>query len=64
EGKGIELADRLASLDISIATSVPIGRGVMPIPLLQKQGVNDLQWRNPYANKSIGISLFLYYQLD
>jgi cytosine/adenosine deaminase-related metal-dependent hydrolase len=42
EGKGIELADRLASLDISIATSVPIGKGVMPIPLLQKQGVNVL----------------------
>jgi cytosine/adenosine deaminase-related metal-dependent hydrolase len=42
EGKGIELANRLASLDISIATSVPIGRGVMPIPLLQKQGVNVL----------------------
>jgi cytosine/adenosine deaminase-related metal-dependent hydrolase len=42
EGKDIELANRLASLDISIATSVPIGRGVMPIPLLQKQGVNVL----------------------
>lgn len=42
EGKGIELANRLASLDISIATSVPIGRVVMPIPLLQKQGVNVL----------------------
>jgi cytosine/adenosine deaminase-related metal-dependent hydrolase len=42
EGKGIELANRLASLDITIATSVPIGRGVMPIPLLQKQGVNVL----------------------
>ena len=42
EGAGIELANRLSSLGISIASSVPIGRLVMPIPLLQKQGVNVL----------------------
>jgi cytosine/adenosine deaminase-related metal-dependent hydrolase len=40
--EGMELVNRLASLGISIATSVPIGRNVMPIPLLQKQGVNVL----------------------
>jgi cytosine/adenosine deaminase-related metal-dependent hydrolase len=41
-GADVELADRLASLGISIASSVPIGKGVMPIPLLQKQKVNVL----------------------
>ncbi|GHI01619.1 amidohydrolase [Neobacillus kokaensis] len=39
-GADIELASRLASLGISIASSVPIGKGVMPIPMLQQQGVN------------------------
>jgi cytosine/adenosine deaminase-related metal-dependent hydrolase len=42
EEKGLELANRLSSLGISIATTVPIGRTIMPIPLLQKQGVNVL----------------------
>lgn len=41
-GADVEMADRLASLGISIASSVPIGKGVMPIPLLQKQKVNVL----------------------
>lgn len=41
-GADIEMADRLASLGISIASSVPIGKSVMPIPLLQKQKVNVL----------------------
>ncbi|MGO4548822.1 amidohydrolase family protein [Paenibacillus sp. 2TAB23] len=41
-GADIEMADRLASLGISIASSVPIGRSVMPIPLLQKQKVQVL----------------------
>lgn len=40
EGEVIELANRLASLGISIASSVPIGKSVMPIPLLMKQKVN------------------------
>lgn len=39
-GADVELFDRLAALGISIASSVPIGRSVMPIPLLQKQKVN------------------------
>lgn len=42
EESGIELANRLASLGISIASTVPIGKTVMPIPLLQKQGVEVL----------------------
>ncbi|MDQ6419335.1 amidohydrolase [Paenibacillus sp. LHD-117] len=41
-GADIELFNRLASLGISIASSVPIGIRVMPIPLLQKQKVNVL----------------------
>ncbi|WP_338473192.1 amidohydrolase [Niallia sp. XMNu-256] len=35
-----EIANRLASLGISIASSVPIGEGVMPIPTLQNHKVN------------------------
>ncbi|MFD1779243.1 amidohydrolase family protein [Fredinandcohnia salidurans] len=42
EESGIELANRLASLGISIASTVPIGKTVMPIPLLQKKGVEVL----------------------
>ncbi|WP_099364449.1 amidohydrolase [Fredinandcohnia onubensis] len=42
EESGIELANRLASLGISIASTVPIGKSVMPIPLFQKQGVEIL----------------------
>ena len=42
EESGIELANRLASLGISIASTVPIGKTVMPIPLFQKQGVEVL----------------------
>ncbi|WP_094366031.1 amidohydrolase [Sutcliffiella cohnii] len=42
EESGIKLANRLASLGISIASSVPIGKTVMPIPLLQEQGVEVL----------------------
>ncbi|ATP41662.1 deaminase [Solibacillus sp. R5-41] len=34
------IANRLASLDISIASTVPIGQMNMPIPLLQKEKVN------------------------
>lgn len=41
-GADEEMANRLASLGISIASSVPIGTSVMPIPLLQKKGVNVL----------------------
>ncbi|HWO95175.1 MAG TPA: amidohydrolase [Bacillus sp. (in: firmicutes)] len=40
DGADVEMAERLASLGISIASSVPIGSLVMPIPLLQKQKVN------------------------
>lgn len=39
-GPDVELFDRLAALGISVASSVPIGKSVMPIPLLQKQKVN------------------------
>jgi len=39
-GHDVEMANRLASLGISIASSVPIGKNVMPIPLLQKHKVN------------------------
>ncbi|MEI4623421.1 amidohydrolase family protein [Bacillus cereus] len=39
-GADIEMANRLASLGISIASTVPIGKNTMPIPLLQKQKVN------------------------
>ncbi|MEH7235426.1 amidohydrolase family protein [Bacillus sp. JJ1562] len=42
EESGIELANRLSSLGISIASTVPIGKTIMPIPLLQKQGVEVL----------------------
>lgn len=41
-GEDEEMANRLASLGISIASSVPIGKGVMPIPLLQQKGVKVL----------------------
>lgn len=40
DGADVEMANRLASLGISIASTVPIGDIVMPIPLLQKQKVN------------------------
>ncbi|UOQ95601.1 amidohydrolase [Halobacillus shinanisalinarum] len=40
DGADVEMANRLASLGISIASNPPIGKGVMPIPLLQKQKVN------------------------
>ncbi len=39
-GEDVEMADRLASLGISIASSVPIGKSVMPIPLLLERKVN------------------------
>ncbi|MCC3357800.1 amidohydrolase family protein [Bacillus sp. REN16] len=42
EESGIKLANRLASLGISIASTVPIGKTIMPIPLLQRQGVEVL----------------------
>ncbi|MEH7384691.1 amidohydrolase family protein [Bacillus sp. JJ1521] len=42
EKLGIDLVNRLASLGISIASSVPIGKTIMPIPFLQKQGVEVL----------------------
>lgn len=42
EAEGIELAKRLATLGISIASSVPIGKTIMPIPMLQQQGVEVL----------------------
>ncbi|MEW9672956.1 amidohydrolase [Ammoniphilus sp. 3BR4] len=43
DGADVEMANRLASLDISIASSVPIMKqNVMPISLLQKQKVNVL----------------------
>lgn len=35
-----EMANRLASLGISIASTIPIGKNAMPIPILQKQKVN------------------------
>lgn len=40
DGADVEMAKRLASLGISIASTVPIGKDVMPIPLLQKHKVN------------------------
>ncbi|QGQ45684.1 amidohydrolase [Metabacillus sediminilitoris] len=40
ESVAIETANRLASLGISIASTVPIGGFIMPIPILQKQNVN------------------------
>ncbi|WP_408011811.1 amidohydrolase [Pseudalkalibacillus sp. A8] len=39
-GADVEMANRLASLGISIASHVPNGKGVMPIPMLQEQNVN------------------------
>ena len=42
EKEALQIANRLASLGISIASSVPIGREIMPIPLLQKENVNVL----------------------
>lgn len=47
-GADIEMANRLASLGISIASTVPIGKNTMPIPLLQKQKVNVM-----FGNDSI-----------
>ncbi|MFJ7729805.1 amidohydrolase family protein [Neobacillus sp. NPDC097160] len=41
-GEDVELVNLLASLGISIASSVPIGKSVMPIPLLQQHKVNVL----------------------
>jgi cytosine/adenosine deaminase-related metal-dependent hydrolase len=40
EGAAEEMASRLATLGISIASSVPIGPTIMPIPLLQKHKVD------------------------
>ncbi|OPA74790.1 deaminase [Paenibacillus selenitireducens] len=34
-----ELAERMASLRMSVASSVPIGRNPMPLPMLKKKGV-------------------------
>ncbi|OAB46742.1 amidohydrolase [Paenibacillus antarcticus] len=34
-----ELAERMASLGMSIASTVPIGRTMMPLPMLHKKGV-------------------------
>ncbi|MHA6480689.1 amidohydrolase family protein [Paenibacillus sp. strain BS8-2] len=39
-GADVELFSRLAALGISIATCVPIGRSIMPIPKLLEQKVN------------------------
>ncbi|SDC23675.1 Cytosine/adenosine deaminase [Paenibacillus sp. CF095] len=35
-----ELAQRMASLGMSIASTVPIGRTMMPLPMLHRMGVN------------------------
>lgn len=40
ESRLINIADRLADAQIGIISTVPFGQLVMPIPLLQKQGVN------------------------
>jgi len=34
-----EVAKRMASLGMTIASTVPIGRTMMPLPMLHKQGV-------------------------
>ncbi|MFC4775677.1 amidohydrolase [Paenibacillus sp. GCM10023252] len=39
-GEDEALFSKMASLGMSVASSVPIGRGVMPIPLMRKLGVN------------------------
>lgn len=38
-GKVVELAERFAELGISITSTVPIGKLIMPIPLLQEKNV-------------------------
>lgn len=38
--EGKEMFTRMAQLGMTIATSVPIGKGVMPLPLLRECGVN------------------------
>ncbi|WP_145332600.1 amidohydrolase [Paenibacillus xylanexedens] len=35
-----EMASRMASLEMSVASTVPIGRAMMPLPMLQREGVN------------------------
>ncbi|MDT0124383.1 amidohydrolase [Paenibacillus sp. RRE4] len=35
-----EMASRMASLGMSVASTVPIGRAMMPLPMLQREGVN------------------------
>ncbi len=35
----VEEAERLAALNIDITSTVPIGKQVIPIPLLDKKGV-------------------------
>ncbi|MGF6352246.1 cytosine/adenosine deaminase-related metal-dependent hydrolase [Paenibacillus sp. 4624] len=35
-----EMASRMASLGMSVASTVPIGRTMMPLPMLQRVGVN------------------------
>jgi cytosine/adenosine deaminase-related metal-dependent hydrolase len=35
-----EMASRMASLGMSVASTVPIGKTVMPLPMLQRVGVN------------------------
>lgn len=39
-GAAAELAERFAALGISVASTVPIGGLVMPIPMLREKGVN------------------------
>lgn len=60
EKEAVELSNRLASLGMSIATYVPIGKGVMPIPTLQQQNVdvllgNDsiIDWWSPFGKGDI-----------
>lgn len=38
-GEDVEIFDRMAELGMSVASSMPIGTRVMPIPMLQKRGV-------------------------
>lgn len=42
ESEAVDMTERLASLGISIASSVPNGQRVMPIPMLLKHGVEVL----------------------
>ncbi|MEE6133117.1 deaminase [Priestia aryabhattai] len=61
ESQAHEMASRLASLGISIASTIPIGKNTMPIPILQQRNVNVMLGNDsimdPWSSLGIGDTL-------